>query len=112
MRVGDGAGTERSLVEVVLNKDMKILVVDDVSTMCRIIWNLLGELGFNNVSEAYDAELSVLPVSMIAAEIKSGQIFEDAQSAVNGHVVKPFTARAQKEQIDQISERMVGSDVQ
>jgi len=33
---------------------MKILVVDDFSTMRRIIRNLLKELGFTNVSEAED----------------------------------------------------------
>ncbi len=33
---------------------MKILVVDDFSTMRRIIKNLLRDLGFNNVSEADD----------------------------------------------------------
>ena len=39
-----------------MNKDMKILVVDDFSTMRRIIKNLLRELGFNNVSEADDGK--------------------------------------------------------
>lgn len=34
--------------------NMKILVVDDFSTMRRIIRNLLKELGFVNVSEAED----------------------------------------------------------
>lgn len=33
---------------------MKILVVDDFSTMRRIIKNLLRDLGFNNVEEADD----------------------------------------------------------
>lgn len=33
---------------------MKILIVDDFSTMRRIIKNLLHELGFNNTSEADD----------------------------------------------------------
>jgi two-component system chemotaxis response regulator CheY len=37
-----------------MNKDMKILVVDDFSTMRRIIKNLLGELGFSNIVEADD----------------------------------------------------------
>ena len=34
--------------------DLKILVVDDFSTMRRIIRNLLKELGFPNVTEAED----------------------------------------------------------
>jgi two-component system chemotaxis response regulator CheY len=43
-----------------LNKNMKILVVDDFSTMRRIIRNLLRELGFNNIFEADDGQ-SALP---------------------------------------------------
>lgn len=34
--------------------DLKILVVDDFSTMRRIIRNLLKELGFPNITEAED----------------------------------------------------------
>jgi two-component system chemotaxis response regulator CheY len=34
--------------------NMKILVVDDFSTMRRIVRNLLKELGFSNISEAED----------------------------------------------------------
>jgi len=37
-----------------LDKNMKILIVDDFSTMRRIIKNLLRELGFNNTHEADD----------------------------------------------------------
>lgn len=37
-----------------LNKDTKILVVDDFSTMRRIIKNLLRDLGYTNVDEADD----------------------------------------------------------
>ncbi len=35
---------------------MKILIVDDFSTMRRIIKNLLRDLGFNNTSEADDGK--------------------------------------------------------
>lgn len=37
-----------------MDKNMRILVVDDFSTMRRIIRNLLGELGFENIEEADD----------------------------------------------------------
>ncbi|MEO5341880.1 MAG: chemotaxis response regulator CheY [Gammaproteobacteria bacterium SHHR-1] len=37
-----------------MDKNMKILVVDDFSTMRRIIKNLLRDLGFTNVHEADD----------------------------------------------------------
>jgi two-component system chemotaxis response regulator CheY len=37
-----------------VSKDMKFLVVDDFSTMRRIIKNLLIDLGYQNVTEADD----------------------------------------------------------
>ena len=40
---------------------MKILIVDDFSTMRRIIKNLLRDLGFTNTSEADDG-MSALPM--------------------------------------------------
>jgi two-component system chemotaxis response regulator CheY len=39
--------------------DMKFLVVDDFSTMRRIIRNLLKELGYNNVEEAEDGNMAL-----------------------------------------------------
>ena len=44
-----------------MDKNMKILVVDDFSTMRRIIKNLLRDLGFNNTSEADDGS-TALPI--------------------------------------------------
>jgi len=44
-----------------LNKNMKILIVDDFSTMRRIVKNLLRDLGFNNTQEADDG-LTALPM--------------------------------------------------
>lgn len=38
---------------------MKILVVDDFSTMRRIVRNLLKELGFTNVDEAEDGAIAL-----------------------------------------------------
>ena len=37
-----------------VNKDMRVLVVDDFSTMRRIIKNILRQLGFSNIIEADD----------------------------------------------------------
>jgi len=37
-----------------LNKNMRILVVDDFATMRRIVKNLLTDLGFTNMAEAED----------------------------------------------------------
>lgn len=39
-----------------MDKDMKILIVDDFSTMRRIIKNLLRDLGYNNSAEADDGK--------------------------------------------------------
>jgi two-component system chemotaxis response regulator CheY len=42
-----------------LDKSMKILVVDDFSTMRRIIKNLLKDLGFANIQEADDGSTAL-----------------------------------------------------
>ena len=44
-----------------MDKNMKILIVDDFSTMRRIIKNLLRDLGFTNTSEADDG-VTALPM--------------------------------------------------
>lgn len=44
-----------------MDKNLKILIVDDFSTMRRIIKNLLRDLGFNNTVEADDG-MTALPV--------------------------------------------------
>jgi two-component system chemotaxis response regulator CheY len=44
-----------------VSKDMKFLVVDDFSTMRRIIKILLNDLGYANVSEADDGQ-TALPI--------------------------------------------------
>ena len=41
------------------DKSMKFLVVDDFSTMRRIVRNLLKELGFANVDEAEDGVIAL-----------------------------------------------------
>ena len=49
-----------------MDKNMNILIVDDFSTMRRIVKNLLRDLGFNNMSEADDGQ-TALPM------LKSGK---------------------------------------
>ncbi len=44
-----------------MDKNIKILIVDDFSTMRRIIKNLLRDLGFTNTDEADDG-LTALPM--------------------------------------------------
>jgi len=41
------------------DKNLKFLVVDDFSTMRRIVRNLLKELGFQNVEEAEDGAVAL-----------------------------------------------------
>jgi len=45
--------------EGVLDKNMKVLVVDDFSTMRRIVKNLLRDLGFTNLQEADDGSTAL-----------------------------------------------------
>ncbi|MFM9913672.1 MAG: chemotaxis response regulator CheY [Methylophilaceae bacterium] len=41
------------------DKNMKFLVVDDFSTMRRIVINLLKEIGYNNIQEAEDGVVAL-----------------------------------------------------
>jgi len=43
----------------VTNKNMRILIVDDFSTMRRIIKNLLNDLGYTNTAEADDGNTAL-----------------------------------------------------
>src|SRR5260370_21975628 len=49
-----------------VSKDLKFLVVDDFSTMRRIIKNLLHDLGYPNVDEADDGK-TALPMLQAAS---------------------------------------------
>ena len=42
-----------------MDKEMRILIVDDFSTMRRIIKNLLRDLGFTNTQEADDGQTAL-----------------------------------------------------
>ncbi|WP_426358490.1 chemotaxis response regulator CheY [Pseudocolwellia sp. HL-MZ19] len=42
-----------------MDKNMKVLVVDDFSTMRRIIKNLLRDIGFTNIQEADDGSTAL-----------------------------------------------------
>jgi len=56
-----------------LKADIKILIVDDMSTMRKIIKNMLTQIGFTNLSEADDGA-SAWP--MIEGAIKEGRPYE------------------------------------
>jgi len=55
--------------------DLKFLVVDDFSTMRRIVRNLLKELGYTNVDEAEDGQVAL-------AKLKAGN-FDFVISDIN-----------------------------
>jgi two-component system chemotaxis response regulator CheY len=46
-------------ITVAVNKNINVLIVDDYTTMLRIIKNLLKQLGFNNVDEATDGSMAL-----------------------------------------------------
>jgi len=46
-----------------IDKNMRILVIDDYKTMRRIIINLLSQLGFSNVDEAADGESALKKIT-------------------------------------------------
>ena len=94
-----------------MSADIKILIVDDFSTMRRIIKNLLHDLGYKNVSEADDGN-TALPM------LKTGKfdfLITDwnmpgmpgldllknvrADAALAGMPVLMLTAEAKREQI-------------
>lgn len=56
-----------------LKSDMKILVVDDMGTMRKIIKKMLVQLGFKNIHEAGDGS-EAWP--MIQAHLEEGEPFE------------------------------------
>lgn len=49
-----------------MNKDLKFLIVDDFSTMRRILRNLLKEVGYENVEEAEDGNQAFHKLQIMA----------------------------------------------
>jgi two-component system chemotaxis response regulator CheY len=66
-------------------------------------WNMPGMAGIELLKAARaDPALVNLRVLMVTAEDKRQQIVEAIHAGVNGYLVKPFSADALKERIDQI----------
>jgi two-component system chemotaxis response regulator CheY len=63
-----------------LKADMKILVVDDMATMRKVIKNMLNQMGLKNVSEADDGK-TALP--LIQNAYQAGDPFEFIMSDWN-----------------------------
>ena len=66
-----------------MDKNMNILIVDDFSTMRRIIKNLLRDLGFTNTSEADDGTtaLPMLKTASASCRRRAWNTSEPALSA-------------------------------
>ncbi len=58
-----------------MSTDMKFLIVDDFSTMRRIVRNLLKEIGYTNADEAEDGQVAL-------AKLRNGK-FEFVVSDIN-----------------------------
>ena len=52
-----------------MDKNLKILIVDDFSTMRRIVKNLLGDLGFTNTAEAEDGNSALAYLRSASCEM-------------------------------------------
>lgn len=104
-----------------MNKNATILVVDDFSTMRRIIKNLLRELGYKNVLEADDgvSALRILqktPVDLIITdwnmpEMSGLELLRAIRSteSLKNLPVLMATAEAKREQIIQAAEAGVNA---
>jgi two-component system chemotaxis response regulator CheY len=99
-----------------VNKNLKILIVDDFATMRKVIRNLLKQGGFENVAEAEDGaaafkllkavradeELKELPFLMVTAEALKDNVVAAVKAGVSNYIVKPFTAEVLNEKIEKI----------
>jgi two-component system chemotaxis response regulator CheY len=93
------------------NPNMKILIVDDFSTMRRIVRNLLKEIGYNNTDEAEDGQVALTklmaePFDFVVSDLNMPNMngFEllhavRADPALKSLPVLLVTAEAKKEDI-------------
>ena len=113
------------------NKNLKFLVVDDFSTMRRIVRNLLKELGFVNVDEAEDGAvalrklqdgdfdfvvsdwnmpnmdgLTMLQNVRANEALKNIPVLMVTAEAKKENIVKPFTAAVLEEKLNKIFQNM------
>jgi len=121
------------------DKNLKFLVVDDFSTMRRIVRNLLKDEAEDGVaalqklkSQSFgfvisdwnmpnmdgltllqsiraDEQLKKIPVLMVTAEAKRENIVAAAQAGANGYVVKPFTAATLDEKLGKVFQNLAAA---
>ena len=91
---------------------MKILVVDDSSTMRRIIKNTLQRLGHQEILEAEhgveawqlraEAKYVDMPIIMVTTEGGKAEVITALKAGVNNYIVKPFTPQVLKEKLEDV----------
>ena len=123
--------------------NLKFLVVDDFSTMRRIVRGLLKEAGYSLIEEAEDGAVALrmmksmkfdfvvtdinmpsmngfelleavkaddtlkhIPVLMVTAEARKGDIVRAAREGAAGYIVKPFTKAILEEKVQKILQRL------
>ena len=119
-----------------LNKNMKILIVDDFATMRKVIgyqdfteaedgisalkvlrskeidfiisdWNMPNMTGIDLLRAVRaDSQISSLPFLMVTAESLKENVMEAVKAGVSNYIVKPFTAEVLNEKIEKIIEKM------
>ena len=95
-----------------VDKGMNVLIVDDYQTMLRIMRNLLGQIGFRNVTEATDGKMALdllqtksfgLIISDWNMEPMSGiEFLKEVRGSDNPHKDVPFimvTAESKTENV-------------
>jgi two-component system chemotaxis response regulator CheY len=110
-----------------LDPNMSVLVVDDYSTMIRIIRNLLRQLGFVDIDDAADGAAALEKMNMkryglvisdwnmepmtgfdllrhvrATAESKTENVIAAKKAGVNNYIVKPFNAQTLKAKIEAV----------
>ena len=106
-----------------MNKEMQILIVDDFSTMRRIVRNLLNELGFQNTQEADDGTtaqpvLESRPIDLVVLDWNMPNMtgiellrWIRAHDSLKTIPVLMVTAEAKREQIVEAAEAGVNGYV-
>ena len=82
--------------------DLKFLVVDDFSTMRRIVRALLKAV-------KADAALKHIPVLMVTAEARKEDIVRAAQDGAAGYIVKPFTKATLEDKVNKILQKLAAT---
>ncbi len=114
--------------------ELRYLIVDDFSTMRRIVRGLLKEMGCEKAEEAEDgtAALAALksqrfdfvicdinmpnmrgdealkhtPVLLVTAEARKEDIVLAAQAGASGYIVKPFTRATLEDKVQKIVQKI------